>query len=253
MDIFQEEANLADDCFAGNTRASKAVVLCSGGVDSSTLLALAVAVHGADNVTALSIQYGQKHEKEIESARAVAAHYGVEQRFLDLSVIFEDSDCSLLAHSDEQVPHESYAEQLQETDGSPVSTYVPFRNGLFLSSAASLALSLGCSVLYYGAHADDAAGNAYPDCSPAFIADMDAAVREGTAGELHIEAPFQHWNKAKIVRAGLRLNVPYEKTWSCYEGGDEPCGVCGTCRDRIRAFQENGTVDPLMRHRDDNK
>ena len=232
MDIFQEEANLADDCFAGNTRASKALVLCSGGVDSSTLLALAVAVHGADNVTALSIQYGQKHEKEIESARAVAAHYGVEQRFLDLSVIFEDSDCSLLAHSDEQVPHESYAEQLQETDGSPVSTYVPFRNG---------------------AHADDAAGNAYPDCSPAFIADMDAAVREGTAGELHIEAPFQHWNKAKIVRAGLRLNVPYEKTWSCYEGGDEPCGVCGTCRDRIRAFQENGTVDPLMRHRDDNK
>lgn len=247
MAIPPKEANLADDCFAGMTRSGKALVLCSGGVDSSTLLALAVSVHGKENVTALSIAYGQKHEKEIESARAVAAHYGVQQRFLDLSVVFADSNCSLLAHSDAQVPHETYADQLQETDGSPVSTYVPFRNGLFLSTAASMALSLGCSVLYYGAHADDAAGNAYPDCSPTFIADMDAAVREGTAGELHIEAPFQHWNKAKIVHAGLQLNVPYEKTWSCYEGGDKPCGVCGTCRDRIRAFEANGTVDPLMR------
>lgn len=240
-------ANLADDVAAGIKRPYGALVLCSGGVDSSTLLALAVTAHGAQHVTALSISYGQKHDREIASARAVAAHYGVEQRFLDLASIFADSDCSLLAHSDAQVPHETYADQQREAEGTPVSTYVPFRNGLFLSAAASMALSLDARVLYYGAHADDAAGNAYPDCSPAFIALMDGAIREGTAGEMRIEAPFASWNKARIVREGLALGVPYEKTWSCYEGGARPCGVCGTCRDRIAAFEANGTIDPLMR------
>lgn len=237
---------LAADVHAGTGRDYGALVLCSGGVDSSTLLALAVAAHGAEHVTALSISYGQKHDKEIRAARAVARHYGVEQRFLDLGAIFADSDCALLAHSDQEIPHESYAEQQQAGTGAPVSTYVPFRNGLFLSAAASMALSLGGRVLYYGAHADDAAGDAYPDCSPAFVADMDAAVREGTAGEMRIEAPFAHWNKARIVKEGLAMGVPYELTWSCYEGGDEPCGECGTCRDRIAAFEANGVTDPLM-------
>ena len=123
------------------------VFLCSGGVDSSTLLAMAVERYGAHKVVALSISYGQKHIREIESARAVAAHYGVEQRFLDLGAIFADSSCSLLAHSGEEIPRESYADQLDEAGGQPVSTYVPFRNGLFLSSAASMALGLGCGVL----------------------------------------------------------------------------------------------------------
>lgn len=224
----------------------KALVLCSGGVDSSTLLAMAVEKYGAENVYALSISYGQKHAKEIEAAKAVAKHYGVEQRFLDLSTIFADSDCSLLAHSTQEVPHESYAEQQQEDPGKPVSTYVPFRNGLFLSSAASMALSLGCSVVCYGAHHDDWAGNAYPDCSKEFVAAMNHAIVEGTGGELRLEAPFVEWSKADIVKRGLELNVPYELTWSCYEGGDEPCGVCATCIDRARAFELNGVVDPLL-------
>ena len=114
----------------------KALVLCSGGVDSTTLLAMAVSRYGAKNVYALSISYGQRHNKEIESAKAVAAHYGVEQRYLDLGAIFADSDCSLLSHSSQDIPEESYADQLAESDGKPVSTYVPFRNGLFLSAAA---------------------------------------------------------------------------------------------------------------------
>lgn len=225
----------------------KALVLCSGGVDSTTLLARTVAAYGAENVFALSISYGQRHVREIESARAVAAHYGVEQRFLDLGAIFADSNCSLLDHSTEAVPESSYAEQLADTHGAPVSTYVPFRNGLFLSAAASMALSLGCSVLLYGAHHDDWAGNAYPDCSQAFVDAMGAAIAEGTGGELRLEAPFVQWSKADIVREGLSLGVPYELTWSCYEGGDKPCGVCATCIDRARAFEENGTVDPLLR------
>jgi len=139
----------------------KAMVLFSGGVDSTTCLALAVKKHGAENVTALSIYYGQKHNKEIEAAKKVAEYYGVNWRTLDLALIFADSNCSLLKGSNEEIPHESYSDQLEKTDGSPVSTYVPFRNGLFISSAASIALSLGCSVIYYGPHADDAAGIAF--------------------------------------------------------------------------------------------
>ena len=230
----------------GSSHEQKALVLCSGGVDSTTLLAMAVGKYGAENVYALSISYGQRHEREIDSARKVADHYGVEQRFLDLATIFADSNCSLLSHSDEEIPEESYAEQLAENGGGTVSTYVPFRNGLFLSSAASMALSLGCSVLYYGAHSDDWAGSAYPDCSPAFVAAMNEAIVQGTGGELRLEAPFVQFSKADIVRQGLALGVPYELTWSCYEGGDVPCGVCATCIDRVRAFEENGVVDPLL-------
>lgn len=225
---------------------AKALVLCSGGVDSTTLLAMAVRDYGADSVYALSIFYGQRHEREIASARAVASHYGVEQRFLDLGAIFADSDCSLLAHSTAAIPEESYADQLTHTGGKPVNTYVPFRNGLFLSSAASMALSLGCSAVYYGAHHDDWAGNAYPDCSPEFVAAMARAIDEGTDGELALKAPFVHDSKADIVARGLELGVPYELTWSCYEGGERPCGVCATCIDRTRAFELNGVVDPLL-------
>ncbi len=225
----------------------RALVLCSGGVDSTTLLAMAVDRYGSENVVALSISYGQRHEKELKAARDVARYYHVEQRFLDLAAIFADSSCSLLAHSEKDIPRESYAEQLEQADTKLVSTYVPFRNGLFLSSAASMALSLECSVLYYGAHQDDWAGNAYPDCSREFVAAMNNAIREGTGGELHMEAPFVEWSKADIVKKGLELNVPYELTWSCYEGGDKPCGVCATCINRKRAFELNGSIDPLLK------
>lgn len=229
---------------AGNR---KALVLCSGGVDSTTLLARAVAKYGAENVYALSISYGQKHAREIEAARAVAAHYGVEQRFLDLGAIFADSSCSLLSHSDAAVPAGTYAEQQAEGgQGEPVSTYVPFRNGLFLSSAASMALSLGCETVCYGAHHDDVAGNAYPDCSIEFVEAMNRAIVEGTGGELRLEAPFVRLTKADIVREGLALGVPYELTWSCYEGGEAPCGVCATCLDRAAAFAANGVEDPAL-------
>lgn len=225
----------------------KALVLFSGGVDSTTCLGLAVKKYGKENVIALSVSYGQKHSKEIEAARAVADYYGVERIDLDLSLIFQFSDCSLLKNSSEKIPHESYSKQLQKTDGSPVSTYVPFRNGLFLSSAASIALSKGCGVIYYGAHSDDAAGNAYPDCSEVFNSAMNTAIYEGSGRQIKIEAPFVGMTKAEVVKTGLELNVPYELTWSCYEGGDKPCGTCGTCIDRAKAFELNGIKDPALR------
>lgn len=224
----------------------KALVLFSGGLDSTTCLALAIEKYGADEVLALSVSYGQKHTKEIEAAKAIAKHYGVKLQTLDLAEIFADSDCSLLKGSSQEVPKESYAEQLDAADGKPVSTYVPFRNGLFLSSAASIALSHGCEVIYYGAHADDAAGSAYPDCSQEFNDAINSAIYLGSGGQLRVEAPFVGKTKADVVAEGLRLNAPYALTWSCYEGGEKPCGLCGTCRDRAAAFAANGVNDPAL-------
>ena len=223
----------------------KALVLFSGGVDSTTCLAIAVEKYGKNNVTALSISYGQKHTKEIQAAEKIAEYYGVELKKLDLARIFEGSDCSLLSSSGEDIPKESYAEQLKKTDGKPVSTYVPFRNGLFLSCAASVALSNGCEEIYYGIHTDDAAGNAYPDCSEEFNNAINSAIYIGSGNALKVTAPFVNMKKADIVAEGLRLKVPYQMTWSCYEGGEKPCGVCGTCRDRIVAFRANGITEEL--------
>ena len=223
----------------------KALVLFSGGVDSTTCLAEAVNKYGSEEVLALSVSYGQRHKKELAAARKLAAFYGVKHRELDLAAIFAGSDCSLLEGSQNDIPKESYAEQLKATDGKPVSTYVPFRNGLFLASAASIALAEGCSELYYGAHSDDAAGNAYPDCSEAFNNAINEAIYIGSGEQLRVMAPFIGLSKADVVARGLKLKVPYEKTWSCYEGGDKPCGVCGTCRDRAAAFGANG-IDSLL-------
>ena len=224
----------------------KALVLFSGGVDSTTCLGIAVNRYGADEVLALSVFYGQKHSRELKAAERIAARYGVELKRLDLALIFAGSDCSLLAGSSAEIPKESYAEQLSETGGAPVSTYVPFRNGLFLSSAASIALSRGCEVIYYGAHSDDAAGNAYPDCSSDFNDAINRAIYLGSGKQLRVEAPFIGLTKAQVVKKGLELGVPYELTWSCYDGGDVPCGKCGTCRDREAAFAANGIADPAL-------
>ena len=208
------------------------------------LMALAKEKYG-DNVLALSMSYGQKHAKELAAAQAIADYYHVELLHMDLSKIFAHSKCSLLQGSEESVPHASYAEQLKESKGEPVSTYVPFRNGLFLSAAASIALEYECNEIYYGPHADDAAGNAYPDCSVEFNESMNLAVYLGSGRKVRLVAPFVDKTKKDIVAEGLRLGVPYELTWSCYDGGEKPCHKCGTCIDREAAFAANGVVDPL--------
>ncbi|MCR4650338.1 MAG: 7-cyano-7-deazaguanine synthase QueC [Lachnospiraceae bacterium] len=232
----------------------KALVCFSGGLDSTVCLALAVKKYGSEEVLALSIYYGQKHKKEMEASEKLAEYYGVKRLTLDLGEIFKDSNCTLLEGASEEVPHEDYAEQLKKTGGKPVNTYVPFRNGLFLSSAASVALSHGCSEIYYGAHADDAAGNAYPDTSVSFNKAISDAIYIGSGEELKIVAPFIDKSKVQVVATGTELGVPFELTWSCYEGHDKACGRCGTCRDRIAAFELNGLTDPIeyeMRFDDD--
>ena len=224
----------------------KAMVLLSGGIDSTTCLGIAVDKYGKENVIALSVFYGQKHDKEIKASQDVAKYYGVEHLYLDLEKIFQYSDCSLLTHSDKDIPKEAYSEQIKNTDGTPVSTYVPFRNGLFLSSAASIALSKDCDVIYYGAHSDDAAGCAYPDCSDEFNKAINEAIYLGSGKQLKVAAPFINKTKAEVVKIGIDLKVPYEYTWSCYEGEDKPCGKCGTCIDRAEAFRLNGVKDPAL-------
>ena len=223
----------------------KAMVLFSGGVDSTTCLALAIQRHGLENVIPLSITYGQKHEKEMEAAEKILEYYGLKGRTLDLSRIFQFSNCSLLVHSTQEIPEASYAQQLDEEPGKPVSTYVPFRNGLFLSCAASMAISEDCGILYYGIHMDDAAGSAYPDCSSAFNSAINQAIYEGSGRQLEVKAPFVGMTKAQIVKTGLELQVPYELTWSCYEGHEKACGRCGTCIDRRNAFLQNHVTDPV--------
>ncbi len=224
----------------------KALVLFSGGVDSTTCLGLAIERFGRENVETLSIFYGQKHEKEIQAAAKVLEYYEIKGQTIDLTEMFTFSDCSLLSRSEGEIPKSSYEEQLKERAGSPVATYVPFRNGLFLSAAASIGFAKGCSYLYYGAHRDDAAGNAYPDCSERFYNAMNEAIIEGSGHQNRLEAPFINKNKAQVVAEGLRLQVPYELTWSCYEGGEKPCGICGTCIDRRKAFEVNGIQDPAI-------
>lgn len=223
----------------------KALVLASGGVDSTTCLALAVQQYGAENVLALSLFYGQKHYKELQAAQQVAAYYQTQHLQLDLSDIFKFGDNALLSNSAQEIPKTSYADQLEQQNG-PVNTYVPFRNGLFISAAASIAIAQDCSLLYYGAHRDDAAGAAYPDCSEEFQQAMAEAIWQGSGGQLRLEAPFIQDTKAGVVARGLALQVPYQLTWSCYVGQELPCGLCGTCRDRLAAFRQNGVDDPLI-------
>lgn len=230
----------------------KALVLNSGGVDSTTCVSLAVKDLGKENVTTVSVYYGQRHGKELECAEKVAEYYGVDHRVIDLSNtgIMNDSNCPLLATSTEDIPEQSYAEQIEKNGEGMVTTYVPFRNGLMLSAIAALAMAKYPNDevdIYLGAHADDAAGNAYADCSKDFTDSIGRAISIGTYDKVHLKAPLVELNKAGVVKLGLNLGTPYELTWSCYNGGDRPCGRCGTCIDRAEAFRLNGVDDPALK------
>lgn len=224
---------------------TKAVVLLSGGVDSSTCLGIAVEQYGVENVKALCVHYGQRHSIEEDCAMKIAEYYGVTLSQIDISSVMQFSNCSLMAHSDEDVPTSSYAEQIEANGDGRVSTYVPFRNGLMLSVAAAFADSVfpGDKVaIVYGAHSDDAAGNAYADCSQEFADSMAAAINIGTYGNVGLVAPLLNMNKVQVVAAGLALPkpVPYNMTHSCYNGVQGGCGECATCIDRRIAFESNG-------------
>lgn len=225
----------------------KILVLSSGGIDSTSLLHAAVKMVGAENVIALNMYYGQKHKIEIDCAHWQAEHLGVKHIDKDISVIFKglENSSALLEGSDKEIAHESYAEQLKHTD--VVSAYVPYRNGLFLSCAASIAYALGCELIAYGAHADDAVrrqngGAAYPDCTEEFIKAQREAIEQGTGGKVGLWAPLWDKTKAGVVRFGLDngcTRETFEHTHSCYEGVEGGCGTCGTCIDARAALDAN--------------
>jgi len=227
----------------------KAVVLSSGGVDSTTCLGLAVKTFNNENVISVSILYNQRHSKELKCAEKIAEYYGVKHYVLDLSEVFKyNTSCTLLQNSEEEIPEGSYEDQQKESKDGIVSSYVPFRNGFMLSAVASFAMSIypdDIIQIYLGNHADDAAGNAYPDCSEEFTSLMNRAIYEGSGHKCLLESPFVNKNKTQVVAEGLKLKVPFELTTSCYNGNEKACGRCGTCVDRIKAFRENGVVDPI--------
>lgn len=227
----------------------KALVLNSGGVDSTTCLGIAIEKYGKENVITASLYYGQKHEKELECAKKIAEYYGVGHIEEDISNIMKyASNVCTLVKGGKDIEHKSYAQQIEENGEGRVATYVPFRNGLLLSIATAYADSLfpGEEVeIYYGAHADDACGNAYADCSEEFASTMNKAINIGTYGKISVCRPLINLNKSQVVKKGLELKVPYELTWSCYEGHEKACGKCGTCIDRLNAFKLNGVKDPI--------
>ena len=227
----------------------KALVLSSGGIDSTTCLGIAINKYGKENVISASLYYGQKHDKELNCAKKIADYYGVKHIEEDISNImkYASNVCSLVKGG-KDIQESSYEEQVKANDKGRVDTYVPFRNGLLLSIATAYADSLFANEdveIFYGAHADDATGSAYADCSPEFADAMNKAINIGTYGKISINRPLINMNKAEVVKIGLELNVPYQLTWSCYEGKDKQCGKCGTCIDRKKAFLENGVEDPV--------
>ena len=144
---------------------------------------------------------------------------------------------------EEEMPHATY-EELQKAEG-PSPTYVPYRNGTFLSLSASHALANECDTIYAGMHSEDAHNWAYPDCTPEFIGAMQNAIYIGTYFKVRLVCPFTYMTKKEIVLLGVTLNVPFNLTMSCYEGRSPACGVCPTCVARLEAFKSLGFEDPL--------
>jgi 7-cyano-7-deazaguanine synthase len=217
-----------------------AVVLASGGIDSSVLLHL---VHSRGHrMTALSIHYGQRHQKELAYARIQAESAGAASfEVLDLACLggFLKS-ASALIQEGASVPD---MEQLSDADREQPPTYVPNRNMILLSIAAAYAESMGAKHVFYGAQAQDEYG--YWDCTVPFLERINAALALNRKNRIVIEAPLINNSKADNLRLGMELGVDFANTWSCYRGGEIACGTCPTCVERLNAFNSIGCNDPI--------
>ena len=216
---------------------AKAVVLLSGGLDSATSAAQAI-VDGYD-VIALSLNYGQRHDRELHAANQVAAHLKIQDHFV-MQVNLAQWGGSALTDPAIAVPTEG-----TQSDAIPI-TYVPGRNTVFIAIALSLAEAKSAEAVYLGINAIDYSG--YPDCRPEYLAAFQhlatLSSKVGLAGRApKLVAPLVNDSKVDIVHRALHLNVPIALTWSCYQGGDQPCGVCDSCRIRDRALIKAGRAD----------
>ncbi len=222
----------------GLTMNKKAVIVLSGGLDSTTCMGIAKA-EGYD-LYPITFHYGQRHNREVEQAIEVGKYYGVtDHRIVDLTFL---KDIGGSALTDEKVDVPTEAEE-----GIPV-TYVPARNMIFLSLASAYAEVIGATAVYTGVSAVDFSG--YPDCRPEFIQSMEEtinlATKAGVTGKnISVETPLISLSKKETIEKGLSLEVPYDLTTSCYNGKEAACGKCDSCFLRLKGFKEAGAVDPI--------
>lgn len=210
----------------------RAVVLLSGGLDSATTLYLAK--KRGFHCSCLSFDYGQRHKRELDSAKKIAKAAGCTYQMLKIKLPWGGSS---LLDSKTDIP----------TRGRGIpNTYVPARNIIFLSFALSFAEAIGARAIFIGANALDFSG--YPDCRPEFYRAFNKVIVTGTkkGKAIKIETPLINKSKAEIIKLASCLGVPYELTWSCYRGGKSPCGRCDSCYFRAKGFQEAGLADPLI-------
>lgn len=212
------------------------VTLLSGGMDSTVALAREVAHHRAR--LALSVDYGQRHRKELVAAARIAASLGVEHEVLDMTGWGRLLVGSALTDPAVAVPHGHYAAP------SMVLTIVPNRNATLLMAAAGMALANDCDEVVIAVHAGD--HPVYPDCRPSFIIAANHALELATERKVKISAPFMERTKTDIATMSVQYSAPLHLSWSCYEGGQRHCGRCGTCVERIEAFLDAEIPDPTL-------
>jgi len=212
----------------------RCVAIISGGLDSTVML-YDLAKQGY-SINALSFRYGQKHSKEIECAKWHCRELGVVHELVEIPLgkLFRSS---ALTNSEIEMPNAHYTHESQKV------TVVPNRNMIMLAIAAGYAESIGAKELFYAAHANDEA--IYPDCRPVFVNHLKETLEVGMYEAPQLIAPYVNITKAEVVTQGMKLQVPFERTWSCYQGNEKPCNFCGTCRERIESFMKNGIRDPL--------
>lgn len=214
---------------------SHAIAVLSGGMDSTVLAYQSVGLF--ERVDLVSVDYGQRHRTELRHAAATAKRLGCRHDIVGLPIA-SYLDGSALTDETVEVPHGHYAAETM------AATVVPNRNAMLISVAYGIAVARSADAVLVGVHAGD--HHVYPDCRPEFIDALDRALRIGNegVGSVVLEAPFVRRSKTDICRLGGRLEVAWEETWSCYEGGDIHCGRCGTCVERREAFRDAGVTDP---------
>jgi len=213
----------------------KSVTVLSGGMDSTTLLYKAI--KDGDEVTSvLSFDYGQRHKRELEMAKKTCEKLGLSHKIIDLTSVSQVMKNSSLT-DDIEVPEGHYADETMK------ATVVPNRNMIMLSIAIAEAVSTGASRVYYGAHSGD--HDIYPDCRKEFVEAMDKVSRISNYEEVEVVAPFIDMDKGDIAILGKELNVDYSLTLTCYNGAEEACGKCGSCVERLEAFEKAGISDPI--------
>ncbi len=220
----------------------KAIILFSGGLDSTTCLYWAL--KQGYTCETLTVSYGQRHEREVRAAAEIAKRLGVKQHEITLHMPWLAA--SSLVDAQQTIPNQSLADI---TSGQVPSTYVPGRNLMFLSIAASLADVVQADAIVAGPNAIDFSG--YPDCTPAFFQSAAQAINLGTVrgvrNGIEVLAPLMNLSKTEIVKLGSQLGVPFELTWSCYKGGEKPCGCCDSCKLRARGFAQAGVIDGAVK------